>query len=217
MFQKSPPPHVGGYEREVRGEGLIRRPFDSLTKWQSTPTLSPKRGNHLWPRRKNSLIGKPFPALEKVLPPHEPKCRAGCPHPAAGHAGHIGRPRRGEDTQPYPPLAVQGFKARSFISENSLPGGEGRGENSPNQCSRFEPPKPQDSQVVDMEGCDPEVRGEGIHEKLPTGRSFLLTSALSASAREREYRTTSTAFCLPSRPLLSNRGRSETASTGLVV
>ena len=41
-------------------------------------------------------------------------------------------PRRGEDTQPYPPLAVQGFKARSFVSENShldpLPSSdEGRG------------------------------------------------------------------------------------------
>ena len=59
--------------------------------------------------------------LSRLLntPPHEPEGRAGCPHPAAEHAGHSGRSRRGEDTQPYPPLAVQGFKARSFVSENS--------------------------------------------------------------------------------------------------
>ena len=73
-------------------------------------------------------IGDPSPALEMIPPPHEPKGRAGCPHPAAEHAGHSGRSRRGEDTQPYLPLAVPGLKARSFVSENSLPGGEGRGE-----------------------------------------------------------------------------------------
>ena len=33
-----------------------------------TLTLSPRRGNRQWPRRKNSLNGEPFPALEKVLP-----------------------------------------------------------------------------------------------------------------------------------------------------
>ena len=50
---------------------------------------------------------------------HKPEGRAGCPHPAAGHAGHIGRPRRGEDTAPYPPWAVQGFKARKIFLEKS--------------------------------------------------------------------------------------------------
>ena len=33
-----------------------------------TLTLSPRRGNRQWPRRKNSLNGEPVPALEKVLP-----------------------------------------------------------------------------------------------------------------------------------------------------
>ena len=56
--------------------------------------------------------------LLEVKAPHEPKGRAGCPHPAAEQAGHSGRSRRGEDTQPYLPLAVQGFKAR-IVSENS--------------------------------------------------------------------------------------------------
>ena len=51
---------------------------------------------------------------------HEPKGRAGCPHPVAEHGGHSERSRRGEDTQPYLPLAVQGFKAR-IDSENSHP------------------------------------------------------------------------------------------------
>ena len=68
----------------------------------------------------------------RATPPHEPKGRAGCPHPAVEHAGHSGRSRRGEDTLPYPPRAVQGFKARSLVSENShldpLPSSdEGRG------------------------------------------------------------------------------------------
>ena len=65
-------------------------------------------------------------------PPHEPKGRAGCPHPAAEQAGHSGRSRRGEDTQLYLPLAVQEFQARKMFSENShldpLPSSdEGRG------------------------------------------------------------------------------------------
>ena len=54
-----------------------------------------------------------------ITPPHEPKGRAGCPHPAAEQAGHSGRSRRGEDTQPYLPLAVRWFKARKMFSENS--------------------------------------------------------------------------------------------------
>ena len=33
-----------------------------------TLTLSPRRGKRQWPRRKKSLNGEPFPALEKVLP-----------------------------------------------------------------------------------------------------------------------------------------------------
>ena len=43
---------------------------------------------------------------------HEPQGRAGCPRPAAGRAERHGRSRRGEDTEPYPPRAVQGFKAQ---------------------------------------------------------------------------------------------------------
>ena len=57
--------------------------------------------------------------LLEIEAPHEPKGRAGCPHPAAARAGHFGRSRRGEDTQPYLPRAVQGFKARKMFSENS--------------------------------------------------------------------------------------------------
>ena len=57
--------------------------------------------------------------LLEVEAPHEPEGRAACPHPAAEQAGHSGRSRRGEDTQPYLPLAVQGFKARKMFSENS--------------------------------------------------------------------------------------------------
>ena len=81
---------------EDQSEGLIRRPFVSLTKREQgrsegecesqlngsalavsmqskvtlalTLTLSPRRGNRQWPRRKNSLNGESFPALEKVLP-----------------------------------------------------------------------------------------------------------------------------------------------------
>ena len=33
-----------------------------------TLTLSPRRGNRQWLRRKNSSNGEPFPALEKILP-----------------------------------------------------------------------------------------------------------------------------------------------------
>ena len=33
-----------------------------------TLTLSPRRGNRPWPRRKKSSNGEPIPALEKVLP-----------------------------------------------------------------------------------------------------------------------------------------------------
>ena len=33
-----------------------------------TLTLSPRRGNRQWPRRKNAHDGESFPALEKVLP-----------------------------------------------------------------------------------------------------------------------------------------------------
>ena len=33
-----------------------------------TLTLSPRRGNRQWPRRKNSLNSESFSALEKVLP-----------------------------------------------------------------------------------------------------------------------------------------------------
>ena len=55
----------------------------------------------------------------RSTPTHEPKGRAGCPHPAAAVRCVQHARRRGEDTQPYPPLAVQGFKARSFVSEDS--------------------------------------------------------------------------------------------------
>ena len=81
----------------------------------------------------------PMRGCKTVAAFHEPKGRAGCPHPAAGHAGHIGRPRRRGDTQLYPPLAVQGFKARSFVSESSrrdsLPFRRGEG----NHCVRLLP------------------------------------------------------------------------------
>ena len=33
-FQQSPPPHVVGYQVEIRGEGLVRLPCVLLTKWQ---------------------------------------------------------------------------------------------------------------------------------------------------------------------------------------
>ena len=48
---------------------------------------------------------------------HEQEGRAGCPHPAAGLGGHHGKSLRGEDTAPYPPWAVQAFKARKIFSE----------------------------------------------------------------------------------------------------
>ena len=82
-----------------------------------------------------------FPILfAHCPPPHEPKGRAGCPHPAATvQSAQLAR-RRGEDTQPYLTLAVQGFKAR-IVSENSHPdpppsaGGEGiRSPQSPGCC-----------------------------------------------------------------------------------
>ena len=69
--------------------------------------------------------------LLEVEAPHEPKGRAGCPHPAAAVRCVQDARRRGEDTQPYLPLAVQAFKAR-IVSENShldplLSSDEGRG------------------------------------------------------------------------------------------
>ena len=38
-------------------------------KWLAlTPALSPRRGNHQWPRLENSVIVESFPALEQILP-----------------------------------------------------------------------------------------------------------------------------------------------------
>ena len=42
--------------------------MQSVVTLALTLTLSPRRGNFKWPRRKNSLNGKPIPALEKVPP-----------------------------------------------------------------------------------------------------------------------------------------------------
>ena len=100
---------------------MERVPFDMVPGTQTS--LSPQREEGLRVRGEKGLkrANRKNPsrqvccALVGLTPPHEPKGRAGCPHPAAGHAGHFGRPRRGEDTQPYPPLAVQGFKARTLV------------------------------------------------------------------------------------------------------
>ena len=48
-----------------------------------------------------------------------------------------------------------------------------------------------------------EGQGEGIRENTPTGRSFLLTPALSPSAGERENHATATVFCRSSQRRLS--------------
>ena len=42
--------------------------MQSEKRFALTLTLSPRRGNHQWPRWDKSLTGEPSPALEKVLP-----------------------------------------------------------------------------------------------------------------------------------------------------
>ena len=105
----------------------VRRFIGSIR--ESFPGIScRRRGNLQCPRLENSSTVDPSPALGKVFPPHESKGRAGCPHPAAAVRCVQPARRRGEDTQPYPPRAVQGFKAQKSFWANSLPGGEGQGE-----------------------------------------------------------------------------------------
>src|SRR5438094_7427013 len=90
-----------------------------------TLALSPRRGNQQWGTLGRSLNGEHSPALENILPPHEPQGRA---RHSVRAAFVVEQSRRARSDAPYHCRQVQRFNARGQPSENSLPGGEGRGE-----------------------------------------------------------------------------------------
>ena len=144
---------------------------------------------------------------------------------------HLERLQRGAEflqlRLPFTPLALTNFSVQLIARNNlvdgllrlSLSRGVGprgyspRGANEPFLVMTCFPSPEVTEETVGLAtvACDGfplpfgrgEGQGEGTHEKMPTGRSFPFTPALSPSAGERENRTTSTVFCLSSRRLLS--------------
>jgi hypothetical protein len=109
-------------EREKPRQRPAHRRFP-LFQWQCTPALSPRRGRIVASASEGLLTQVLSHDCQTILPPHEPDERTAAPalSPSEGERGnHRQRVSNGR------------FRAQSTkSSENSLPGGEGRGGRPP--------------------------------------------------------------------------------------